>query len=61
MMDALPTETPDECYIIEVDGVPKFEFRIFGQALSAALLLRTDFPRCTVKLRSACQINGLKE
>ena len=61
MKDALPTETPDECYIIEVDGVPKFEFRVFGQALSVALRLRRDFPRCTVKLRSACQINGLKD
>jgi hypothetical protein len=61
MTDALPTENRSECYVIEVDGVPKFEFRIFVQAVSAALLLRSDFPRCTVKLRSTCQINGLRE
>jgi hypothetical protein len=59
MKDALPTETPDECYIIEVD-VPKFEFRIFGQALSVALRLRRDFPRCTVKVRGTDESNGHK-
>jgi hypothetical protein len=52
MTDALATENRAECHVIEVDGVPKFEFRVFGEALSAALLLRSDFPRCSVKLRS---------
>jgi len=61
MTDALPTENRSECYVIEVDGVPKFEFRIFGEALSAALLLRSDFPRCNVKLRSADQVSAPKQ
>jgi hypothetical protein len=51
MSDAMPTETRGEHYVVEIDGVPKFQFQIFSQALSAALLLRSDFPRCTVKLR----------
>jgi hypothetical protein len=61
MTDALPTENRSECYVIEVDGVPKCEFRIFVQALSAALLLRSDFPRCTVKLRGADQSSATKQ
>ena len=44
---------PRESYVVEIDGIPKFEFRVFAQALSAALQLRHDLPYCTVKLRSA--------
>jgi hypothetical protein len=61
MKDALPTETPDERYIIDVDGVPQFEFRRFGQALSVALRLRRDFPRCTVKLRGTDERSAPKQ
>jgi hypothetical protein len=58
MTDAPPSANRSECYVIEVDGLPRFEFRIFGQALSAALLLRSDFPRCTVKLRNADEVSA---
>jgi hypothetical protein len=61
MTDALATENRAECYVIEVDGVPKFEFRVFGEALSAALLLRNDFPRCSVKLRSVDHTSAPKQ
>jgi len=60
MKDALPTDAPSEVYVVEIDGVPEFESRLFGQALSVALRLRRDFPRCTVKLRSAEERNAPK-
>ena len=27
MKDALGNDSPSECYVVEIDGVPKFEFR----------------------------------
>jgi hypothetical protein len=53
MKDALASDSPHESYVVEIDGIPKFEFRVFAQALSAALQLRHDLPYCTVKVRSA--------
>jgi hypothetical protein len=53
MKDALASDSPRESYVVEIDGIPEFEFRVFAQALSAALQLRHYLPNCTVKLRAA--------
>jgi hypothetical protein len=44
MKHALASDSPRESYVIEIDGIPKFEFRVFSQALSAALHLKHDLP-----------------
>ena len=53
MKNALGMILPRECYVLEIDGIPQFEFRVFVQALSAGLQLRHDLPNCRVKLRAA--------
>ena len=53
MKHALASDSPRESYVVEIDGIPKFEFRVFAKALSAALQLKHDLPFCTVKLRGA--------
>jgi hypothetical protein len=53
MKNALANDPSREGYIVEIDGVAKFEYRVFVKALSAGLQLRRDFPNCTVKLRAA--------
>ena len=53
MKNALGNDPSSECYVLEIDGVPQLEYRVFVQALSAGLQLRHDFPNCTVKLRAA--------
>ena len=40
MKDALASDSSSESYVVEIDGVPKFEFRVFAKALFAALQLR---------------------
>jgi hypothetical protein len=42
MKDALASDSPRDSYVVEIDGVPKFEFRVFAKALFAALQLRHD-------------------
>ena len=61
MKDALPNDSHSECYVVEIDGVPKFQFGVFAKALSAALQLRRDLPRCTVKLRGADESTSVPE
>lgn len=51
MKNALATDPSRECYVIELDGRPKFEFRVFVKALSAGLQLKHEFPNSRVKLR----------
>ena len=53
MKHALASDSPRESYVIEIDGIPKFEFRVFSQALSAALQLKHDLPNCRIKLRAS--------
>ena len=53
MKDALANDPSRESYVVEIDGVAKFEFRVFAKALSAALQLKHDLPYCTIKLLSA--------
>ena len=53
MKNALENEPSFERYVLEIDGISKFEFRVFVQALSAGLQLRHDHPNSSVKLRAA--------
>jgi hypothetical protein len=53
MKNALATDPSHECYIVELDGIAKFEYRVFVKALSAGLQLRHEFPNSSVKLRDA--------
>jgi hypothetical protein len=53
MKNAPANDSASESYVVEIDGIPKFEYRVFAQALSAALQLKHDLPNCTVKLRTA--------
>ena len=42
-----------ESYFVEIDGIVKFEYRVFVRALTACLRLKHDFPNSTIKLRDA--------
>ena len=53
MKNAPANNSSGENYVVEIDGIPKFEYRVFVQALSAALRLRQDLPDCHVQLRTA--------
>jgi hypothetical protein len=43
MKNALATDPSHECYIVELDGIAKFEYRVFVKALSAGLQLRHEY------------------
>jgi hypothetical protein len=53
MENALATDPSHEGYVIEIDGIPRFEYRVFIKALSVGLQLKHDFPNCRVKVRDA--------
>jgi hypothetical protein len=53
MNDAPANNASAECYVLEVDGVPQLEYRVFVQALFDGLQLRRDLPNCRVRLRAA--------
>ena len=55
MKNALANDPSDEGYVVELDGIAKFEYRVFVKALSAGLQLKHDFPNSCVKLRGADQ------
>jgi len=55
MNNALGKDPSAECYVLEIDGIPQLEYRVFVQALSAGLQLRHDFPNSRIKLRAAEQ------
>ncbi len=42
-----------ELYVVEVDGIKKFEHRIFIEALKRGLELKRQYPHSEVKLRDA--------
>ncbi len=44
---------PHESYILEIDGMPKSEHRIFVEALKAGLELKQQYPHSNVKVRDA--------
>lgn len=53
MKSALSDVHSHECYVVEIDGIAKCEYRVFVKALSAGLQLKHDFPTSSVKLRDA--------
>ena len=53
MKNALANDPSDEGYVVELDGIAKFEYRVFVKALSAGLQLKQEFPNSSVKLRDA--------
>jgi len=53
MEHAFSDDHSHECYVVEIDGIAKFEYRVFVKALSAGLQLKQDFPNSRVKIRDA--------
>ena len=53
MKDDLVHGPTHECYIVEMDGIAKANYRIFVKALKASLQLKQEFPDSRVKLRDA--------
>jgi len=53
MKNAHAKEPSGECYVLEIDGIPKFEYHVFVKALSASLQLKHDFPNSKIKIRDA--------
>jgi hypothetical protein len=45
--------TRRELYVVEVDGVRKFEHQVFVEALKCGMELKVRYPRSKVKLRDA--------
>ncbi len=58
MNSALANDPSQERYIVEIDGVAKFEYRVFVEALSVSLELKKEFPTSSIKLRDA--VDALK-
>jgi hypothetical protein len=53
MKQDLSYDPSHECYIVEMDGIAKADYRIFIKALIASLQLKQEFPDSSVKLRDA--------
>jgi hypothetical protein len=53
MKNALANDPSHEFYVVELDGIAKFECRVFVKALSAGSQLKQEFPTNTVKLLDA--------
>jgi hypothetical protein len=53
MKNALANDPSHEFYVVELDGIAKFEYRVFVNTLSAGLQLKQEFPNNSVKLREA--------
>jgi hypothetical protein len=51
MKNTLANDHSHECYVVEIDGVAKFEYRMFIKALTASLQLSQEFPNSCIKLR----------
>ncbi len=53
MKNDLATDFSQECYVVEVDGIARMEYRIFVKALRAGLQLKQQLPNSRVKVRDA--------
>ena len=42
MKHALASDPSHECYVVELDGMAKFEYRVFVKALLAGLQLKSS-------------------
>ncbi len=56
MKYALANDPSQERYIVEIDGVAKFEYRVFVEALSVSLQLKKEVPPSSIKLRDAEEV-----
>ena len=56
MKYALANDPSQEHYIVEIDGIAKFEYRVFVIALSVSLQLKKEFPTSSIKLRDAVEV-----
>ncbi len=56
MKYALANDSSQERYIVEIDGIAKFEYPVFVIALSVSLQLKKEFPTSSVKLRDAVEV-----
>jgi len=45
MKNDVANDQSHECYVVEVDGLAKAEYRIFVRALKASLQLKQEFPK----------------
>jgi hypothetical protein len=55
MKSALTNDPSQERYVVEIDGIAKFEHRVFVKALSVSLQLKQEFPSSSIKLRDAVE------
>jgi hypothetical protein len=55
MKNELANDLRSERYVVEIDGITKFEYRVFVKALTAGLQLKQEFPNSSVKLRESCE------
>ncbi len=55
MNSALANDPSQERYIVEIDGIAKFEYRVFIIALAVSLQLKKEFPTSSIKLRDAVE------
>ena len=53
MKNKLANDLHSERYVVEIDGIAKWEYRVFVKALTAGLQLKQEFPNRAVKLRDA--------
>jgi len=60
MKNALASHPSPECYVVEIDGIPKFEYRVFVHALAAGLRLKQELPASSIKLREADESTSVK-
>jgi hypothetical protein len=55
MKHALSNDPSQERYIVEIDGIAKFEYRVFVKAPSVSLQLKQEFPTSSIKLGDAVE------
>jgi hypothetical protein len=53
MKNGLANDPLSDRYVVEIDGIANSEYCGFMKALTAGLLLKQEFPNCSVKLRDA--------
>ncbi len=56
MKYVLANDPSQDRYIVEIDGVAKFEYRVFVEALSVSLQLKKELPTSSIKLRDAVEV-----
>ena len=60
MKNKLANDLHSERYVVEIDGIAKWEYRVFVKALTAGLQLKQEFPNSSIKLRESCEKTSLR-